>query len=344
MNNHEILSLEKFLTVGRNNLFISVKSNSDIFNNNNNYYLLSLNDLSNFIASFGQASVYVDLSANGTTIETTSILNYGINIFSTVSYTNYATRLPIPVTGQSVTVVNNSGFYMMVFPYAVGGSINSVTNNGVIIPPDGKSYVFNCIENPLPGAWTWTPPAVGQIVFPEITVSHTKGSDTWTASIDGTNFEASYGGGVGNGIILLPSNLIWDTLPFQAMVTKIKVYTNILPIDIVDDYITLDRISVYLDASNSVAIQMPYMGWFTGSDPDLYNPIYDGFVTGATTLSSPPNVGDTGTLYRLDNQPIAISSNIGVGQFSNHYFGLGFNIKSDALTKDYKFKVFFEYL
>lgn len=328
-------------SLGQKNISIEVKDHSNLSGAGKHNYIMTLDELLSITGTGG--IVNNNLSAQGIDNTTISVMEYGTNVFTTASYTNFATKLPLPYTGKTVTIVNSTGFYMVVYPSTVGTTINGV-DEFVVIPPDNKAYTFTCIANPLPGAWTWSPPAIGQYEFPEISVNHTTGTDTWLASIDGVNFETTYGGGAGNGIALLPNGTIWTTLPFQAMLTKIKVYTNILTSDAEAGFISVDRLSVFLDAPNSVAIQMPYMSEFTGSDPDWFSPPYSGFVTGATTLSNPPNVGDTGTLYRLDNQNLIIENNIGVGLFGNHFFGLGFNIKAGAPTKVYKFKVFFEYV
>ena len=58
---------------------------------------------------------------------------------------------------------------ILVFPSVVGGEINGVVNGFASIPNDGRAYIFYCTDNPLPGAWTWSPPATTQYDSGEIT-------------------------------------------------------------------------------------------------------------------------------------------------------------------------------
>lgn len=82
-------------------------------------------------------------------------LEYGINLISTATTTNFCVRLPLtPIEGREVIVINNSGFNIYVFPSMAGGSINGVVNGANTVPSDGKRYVFVCYENPNPGQWS----------------------------------------------------------------------------------------------------------------------------------------------------------------------------------------------
>ena len=85
---------------------------------------------------------------------TTASLNFGLNLITVATSASYCAKLPQPVTGKSVTVINKSGIELKLFPSNVGGDINGITNGFIIIPSDGRSYVFNCYENPLPGGWS----------------------------------------------------------------------------------------------------------------------------------------------------------------------------------------------
>ena len=113
----------------------------------------------------------IDLVADGTatynpnTTTTTAYANYGINVVTTASLTDYCFRLPqTPVEGKSVTIVNKSGINVVLFPSVAGGSINGVIDGVEIIPSDGKSYTFDCYENPLPGGWSLsTSPSTGNV-------------------------------------------------------------------------------------------------------------------------------------------------------------------------------------
>lgn len=82
-------------------------------------------------------------------------LEYGINLISTASVTNFCVRMPqTPIEGREIVVINNSGIDIYVFPSMAGGSINGNTVGAMIIPSDSKAYKFICYENPNPGAWS----------------------------------------------------------------------------------------------------------------------------------------------------------------------------------------------
>jgi hypothetical protein len=88
---------------------------------------------------------------------TTTYSNYGINVISTASSQSYCLRLPqTPTQGKTVTLINKSGINVLVFPSVIGGDINGVIDGYLVIPSDGKSYSFDCYENPLPGGWSVT--------------------------------------------------------------------------------------------------------------------------------------------------------------------------------------------
>ena len=132
------------------------------------------------IADFagGGTQTVSTLTLEGTTNASTSQAIYGVNIIDTATSGDLATRLPDPITGRQVVFVNNSTMSILVFPSVVGGQINGVVDGVASIPNDGRAYVFYCVANPLPGAWTWSPPAVGQIQVPRISINHTNGVQT----------------------------------------------------------------------------------------------------------------------------------------------------------------------
>lgn len=100
-----------------------------------------------------------NLGASGTTSATTSVCIYGVNVFISASTSNYATKLPQPVTGKSVKIVNNTKYPISMYPANLGGKINNLPiNTPLVIPADGKVYEYICTLNPLPGNFSGPTP------------------------------------------------------------------------------------------------------------------------------------------------------------------------------------------
>jgi hypothetical protein len=175
---------------------------------------------------------------SGTTAATTStFLVFGYNVIESATTTNYACRLPNPPKkGMSTTVINNSGIPIVIYPSVTGGSINGVVNGSALIPADGKPYVFFCYENPLPGAWTWTPPATNQYDSGEIILTQASTGGIISA-VNNSSIEYNAANSASNGIadngkskaliLTVTSDGIWfKPSSFWNNITKIKVYTN----------------------------------------------------------------------------------------------------------------------
>jgi hypothetical protein len=288
--------------------------------------------------------VFDDLAANGTTSSTTSLMKYGTNIFTTVDAGSVATKLPQPVTGKEATVVNNGSVGLYVFPSNTGGTINSLgENNPIIIPPDGVAYTFKCIENPLPGAWIVSAPAITELNILEMTVSHTNGVANNGCGV-GVYVSSSIGAALdgSQNIILTPNSTYWLTLLSNRFATKLKVYTNILPADMV----ALSPIQVWRSQAYKTAA-----GTVTSGQRDTVVFLTTGVTPEGQAVSPGPayvgNVGDAGTLYGSDDTyyealPGNNLTKIGTGTFSNFYTTFGIQIPANAATKDYKFKIFLE--
>jgi hypothetical protein len=272
-------------------------------------------------ASAGQTQVFDGLIANNTTASTTLILQYGVNIIGTSTVTNYAAKLPQPVTGKKITVVNKSLMTVSLFPSNPGGQINNYpVNTPAIIPPDGKAYEFVCVENPLPGAWVWSPPAINQYDSGDISVTTTSsafGSYICAASSSGTIYAAersglaSSSGYAFNGLngpqiiqntpdVMPNSNYIAafkPSTPWNA-ITKIKIYSNIVPLPGDNPSFTLtagSQYNEYIAGTNTFV-----SGGIGGANsPFLQNPIVlNNVIPGV--VPSPgvtTNIGDPGTVW-----------------------------------------------
>jgi hypothetical protein len=116
------------------------------------------------------ASGTSSLNFNGiSTTNSTTNLNYGINIIEYSTSEDYCVKLPsTPTKGKELTVVNLSGLPIYLFPGTEGGSINGIVGNDVLIPSDGVAYKFTCWENPLPGGWSLVSNGTSNIVQSDV--------------------------------------------------------------------------------------------------------------------------------------------------------------------------------
>ena len=326
----------------------------------------------------GVLPVYDNLVATSTTFAgTTTILSYGVNVFTVVTSSNYAAKLPQPVTGKSVRVVNMTNTILVLYPSNIGGQINNYPINfPAQIPPDGKSYEFTCIENPLPGAWTWTPPATAQYDSGVITCNTTGGNKVTMAastgnSIERTGFTSSSGWGYDGKNLPLVQNL-GTQLCFKESnqwlgITKIKVYTNLSALSAPSLFgLTSGGQTTYydpLDTTTAGIIASDSAGAGNYGDSSSFygycNQAIAGTSIPAGTLTT--NIGDAGTQWGellLVGGSSAAGSKIGdqfVGNVPNTFYPtpltldkwisnyVSFGIKNNIVTTGFKFQFFIEH-
>ena len=302
---------------------------------------LGVNNISNAIYTVNKA-----LNAQNTTNLTTSILVYGVNVFTGVTATNYATKLPQPVTGKSVKVINNGNTLLHIFPSNVGGRINNLPiDTPAIIPPDGKLYEFICIENPLPGEWTFTAPATGQYDSGVIIMSATSigiGSNPVVTAYDSGiygmiqtffNGTVSYNGKNKPARQISPSFIINGLNPYNRAlffrpetpwkgIAKIKVYTNLIPVIVDEEEISYGEIR--LMGSGYYTKYIADTGEEAGGDENSTNELFRtnlsnriaGSASTGSTIYTSANIGDPGTIWgeRVANtgsgSDVSIGSNV----------------------------------
>jgi hypothetical protein len=170
-------------------------------------------------------------------------LQYGTNVVASKLSNGNIIRLPEkPVKGFYATVINTSGYTLFVYPSMVGGSINGIVDAMAQIPSDGKPYTFQCWENPLPGAWSWTPPAISQYDSGEIKINSfdfnvvaASRTGLWISGDNDTFYATTAWGydGINKAQFVTPKLVAGSaTAPFKPSpswnkVLKLKVYTNL---------------------------------------------------------------------------------------------------------------------
>jgi hypothetical protein len=273
--------------------------------------------------------VFDGLVANNTTMaDTTLVLEYGVNIVITATPTNYACRLPVPTTGKRITVVNNSLMQIFLFPDYNEGVAGRINNGAVgapaIIPPDGSAYDFICVDNPLPGAWVWSPPATNQYDSGEITGTTTLATNTIFAIQTGLS-NVTNAPQIDSGVIVgSPSiNTPISPLGYSYILRTNDAYFK--PIGVGNNWSTITRIKVYTNISSNlgganapeftVPVAYGTNKYILGSDPtDINNYLGTNPSGGFGYLQVPltqvvagvvpapgvtANVGDAGTLFGI---------------------------------------------
>ena len=126
---------------------------------------------SSFALTTPIAPTQTSVTALGTDITTTVILEYTkINLISATS-TDYAVRLPEPQFGGVVNVVNQSSVDISVFPYDSNDSILGQSSGAAyIVPADGQLYQITCVQNPGQGVWSVTTPSSNNNVKRSVTI------------------------------------------------------------------------------------------------------------------------------------------------------------------------------
>lgn len=146
------------LTNGLNQPITSLTHNGDFYVDKIKYNGLIIADIN---------------SADGTDINTTAILDSGLNVISVATSNDKAVRLPSPLFGKVVNIVNTSGVDIFVFPYDATSSIyGKPVGEHVIVPSDGLMYTFTCVQNPNVGVWVFVTPAGASGNTDRITVEY----------------------------------------------------------------------------------------------------------------------------------------------------------------------------
>jgi hypothetical protein len=312
--------------------------------------------------SAGTDSVYDNLIAQGTDENTTLILDYGVNIITTSTTQDYAAKLPQPVTGRSVRVVNTSGFPVYVYPSNVGGQINDLpVDTPALVPADGKLYNFVCIENPQPGQWSVQLPSNVILELGEASINHTQGvasnyHGVYTFGQFATDPETIIGLAGGNIALTTPTK--WESLPVGAIAVRSGYYTNAVDSDFPTNNadLVVERISFYASAYNQ-SYSTAGQDYAKVGNINQVNVNMQQVTSGGIAPTTPPEIGQVGTYY--GETPIfttvgtpsqqagqLAAANLGLSngtQHSDYYFIYAINIDADAVTKTYKVKIFLEY-
>ena len=273
-------------------------------------------------------TVNTALSASTTSSATTSVCSYGVNVFEYVTLSNIAAKLPQPVTGKSVRVINNGNTLLKMYPSNVGGQINNLPiNEPAIIPPDGNLYEFICIKNPLPGAWTFSKPATGQYDSGEISVSVNLTNTPVVTAINSEKYGSQstfFSATINSDSKNLPPQIVPESfiigeynsegygvwfrpeIPWNC-ISKVKVYTNLIQVyNEYDEGISMGgetRILAcgryeYYDLANPTELVGGNGGAVSTQIIRVdQNKTISGTPTTGSSLYTSANIGDPGTLW-----------------------------------------------
>ena len=167
------------------------------------------------------APTQTSVTASGTDITTTVVLEYGkVNLVYCDS-SDYAVRLPEPILGGEVKVVNQGVADLSVFPYDTDDSVVGLTSGSAYILTSGSlMYTFECVKNPNVGNWS--------VISPYNGVSTKL---TWTSPLMTVNSDSSGSSGTkysslaGRGIAASQANTIVDSSTNEGLYSEFN-YTN----------------------------------------------------------------------------------------------------------------------
>lgn len=265
---------------------------------------------------YEQASV----SASGTTIATTAVLDYGVSLI-TATASDYAVRLPEPSLGGIVGIVNNSSVDIYVFPYDSDDSIVGLSaGEPYVIPADGQLYNITCVQNPAVGVWSVTTPTVNNSVTKTVSINLVAdvthigtNSESWSSQELLEASTTTYYPASGNITILdAPSTNAYsfDSPEFNNY-NKVRIKNLIVKSNVPAGDLT----------SNSSQVTSTLMGI---SSTQLYNMF--GYIRIASYVGGSQFTTNEYNLYRfLDTYSAAVDNGFSTGDVT-HYMGSDGNL------------------
>jgi hypothetical protein len=202
-------------------------------------------------------------------------------------------------------------------------------------------YEFICIENPLPGEWTFSSPATGQYDSGDIEISATSigiGSNPVVTAIDSNakcliasffNGTVSYNGknkppkqglGYDPDIVNPYSSALFfrPETPWKG-IAKIKMYTNLIPVVIDEEEISYGEIRLMGSGyyTKYIADTGEEAGGAENSTNELFRTSLSNKITGTATTGSTQytsaNIGDPGTIWMEKVANDDSLSNVSIG-------------------------------
>ena len=304
------------------------------------------------IGAAGIESVYDNLIAQGTDETTTLVLDYGVNIITTSTALDYAAKLPQPVTGRSVKVVNTSGLAVSIYPSNIGGQINDLPiDQPALVPADGNLYTFVCIENPLPGEWSVQLQSNVILEIGTLEINHTNGVDS---IVYGSNTAVTPLSGPDvisqdpSGSVTIINPTQWMSLNSAATIVRAGYYTNILPSDVAGPspiQIERNQFGGQTQSSSFTILGRESAEFY----PSPSHPFAFSVVgAGGTTIQTPALIGNVGTYAGLTPVTSGYRNDLMLGDsngtiFTNYWNIWKVTVPASAATKLYKIQIFVEY-
>ena len=304
------------------------------------------------IGAAGIESVYDNLIAQGTDETTTLVLDYGVNIITTSTALDYAAKLPQPVTGRSVKVVNTSGLAVSIYPSNIGGQINDLPiDQPALVPADGNLYTFVCIENPLPGEWSVQLQSNVILEIGTLEINHTNGVDS---IVYGSNTAVTPLSGPDvisqdpSGSVTIANPTQWMSLNSAATIVRAEYSTNILPSDVAGPspiQIERNQFGGQTQSSSFTILGRESAEFY----PSPSHPFAFSVVgAGGTTIQTPALIGNVGTYAGLTPVTSGYRNDLMLGDsngtiFTNYWNIWKVTVPASAATKLYKIQIFVEY-
>jgi len=333
--------------------FIGISQKVDLTERKSDY-LNSLTEpytIEDIRTSAGTDSVYDNLIAQGTDENTTLVLDYGVNIITTSTALDYAAKLPQPVTGRSVKVVNTSGLAVSIYPSNIGGQINDLPiDQPALVPADGKLYTFTCIENPLPGQWSVALPSNIIMEVGTLDISHTNGVDSIVYGSNTAVTPLSPPAVISqdpSGSVTIANPTQWMSLNSAATIVRAGYYTNILPSDVAGPspiQIERNQFGGQTQSSSFTIVGKELAEFYPVPSPPSFSVV----GAGGTTIQTPAEIGNVGTYAGLTPVTSGYANDLMLGDsngtiFTNYWNIWKVTIPASAATKTYSIQIFLEY-
>ncbi len=221
-------------------------------------------------------------------------------------------------------------------PYATGNAMAATDMNSIL---DSVNALYD------------NPDLQGVLEFDEISIVHTNGVADNYAGVASPISSSTGAGTSGGNLTLTPGPEYWKSLNVNVRAISMGVHSNVVVADLTGsgsgNAVLVKLVQAFLSGASTATsgqrmiVDMRSDGNVLGSDGTSI-----GGAMQKGTLSTPPEVDESATLYGVDANTVGGVTvyAIGVGgNYSRAYFTFAITIPASAASKTYKFKIYLRY-